>query len=311
MSVPEDFSRQVRALEAADILIDLTLYEGLPKKALRAATVQRGEMAPLFLEEVKAFVAGDEDTRLVPTPLLLVFHLFGEWRETSAYRPLARLLRCPPDALEELLGDCITETAHRVMAAVFDGDPQPLYDIILDPEAEEFVRSRMSETLAMLVHEGRLPRAEAERFLRDCFMNLLPQAECYVWQGWQSAIALLGLTELKGLVKKAFDRGFIHPHWLSFRHFEQSLAQGVAHPSEPRFPGDKEFTLFGNVIDELSTWHGFSEAYQQEQEQQRLWGELDPDPFCTEPARNPFRQVGRNDPCPCGSGKKFKRCCLQ
>jgi uncharacterized protein YecA (UPF0149 family) len=21
-------------------------------------------------------------------------------------------------------------------------------------------------------------------------------------------------------------------------------------------------------------------------------------------------KVGRNDPCPCGSGKKFKRCCL-
>ena len=22
-------------------------------------------------------------------------------------------------------------------------------------------------------------------------------------------------------------------------------------------------------------------------------------------------KVGRNDPCPCGSGKKFKRCCLE
>ncbi len=26
---------------------------------------------------------------------------------------------------------------------------------------------------------------------------------------------------------------------------------------------------------------------------------------------NPLRHVGRNDPCPCGSGKKFKKCCLQ
>ncbi|MBI1993744.1 MAG: SEC-C domain-containing protein [Deltaproteobacteria bacterium] len=23
-----------------------------------------------------------------------------------------------------------------------------------------------------------------------------------------------------------------------------------------------------------------------------------------------FSQTGRNDPCPCGSGKKYKRCCL-
>ena len=27
------------------------------------------------------------------------------------------------------------------------------------------------------------------------------------------------------------------------------------------------------------------------------------------PARNEGPRVGRNDPCPCGSGKKFKKCC--
>ena len=26
--------------------------------------------------------------------------------------------------------------------------------------------------------------------------------------------------------------------------------------------------------------------------------------------RNPTRSIGRNDPCPCGSGRKFKACCL-
>ena len=26
------------------------------------------------------------------------------------------------------------------------------------------------------------------------------------------------------------------------------------------------------------------------------------------PARNPLKDVGRNDPCPCGSGQKFKKC---
>jgi uncharacterized protein YecA (UPF0149 family) len=30
-----------------------------------------------------------------------------------------------------------------------------------------------------------------------------------------------------------------------------------------------------------------------------------------EPVINPWRHVGRNDPCPCGSGKKAKRCCLK
>ncbi|MDL2294766.1 SEC-C domain-containing protein, partial [Ruminococcaceae bacterium OttesenSCG-928-D13] len=28
-----------------------------------------------------------------------------------------------------------------------------------------------------------------------------------------------------------------------------------------------------------------------------------------QPVRNAEKKVGRNDPCPCGSGKKYKKCC--
>ncbi len=30
-----------------------------------------------------------------------------------------------------------------------------------------------------------------------------------------------------------------------------------------------------------------------------------------EPIRNMEPKVGRNDPCPCGSGKKYKQCCMR
>ena len=30
-----------------------------------------------------------------------------------------------------------------------------------------------------------------------------------------------------------------------------------------------------------------------------------------EPIRNLGQKVGRNDPCPCGSGRKFKNCCAK
>ena len=40
-------------------------------------------------------------------------------------------------------------------------------------------------------------------------MDLQPQAENFVWVGWQSAITMLGMSDLKSLVEKAFDRGFI------------------------------------------------------------------------------------------------------
>ena len=200
-------------MDAADILDQLTHAEGLPKAALQAASAQRAELVPIFLREIDSYLALESANRAKPTPLFFIFHLLGEWREKTAYRPLTRLLRCPTHEVDAILGDGTTTTTHRVMAAVFDDDPEPLYEIILDPHADQFVRSRMCETLAMLVLRGELDRAVTARFLRDAFMDLQPQAECFVWQGWQSAIAMLGLSELKILVKRAFDRGFIDRHW--------------------------------------------------------------------------------------------------
>ena len=108
-------------------------------------------------------------------------------------------------------------------------------------------------------------------------MEMQPQAQDFVWFGWQSAIAMLGLSDLKTLVKKAFDRGFIDSNVLEFDHFEQDLRRGIERLGEPCRLDDHEYSLFGDTIDELSEWYCFSERY---------------------------------DPCPCGSGKKFKRCCL-
>ena len=34
------------------------------------------------------------------------------------------------------------------------------------------------------------------------------------------------------------------------------------------------------------------------------------DAFAGGPIRNPGSRIGRNDPCPCGSGRKYKQCCL-
>jgi hypothetical protein len=291
-------------MDAAGIIDELTRSEGLPKAALRVASSRRDEMVPVFLREIDSYLSRDAAERAEPTPLFFIFHLLGEWREKAGYRPLARLLRSPGDEVHALLGDAITINAHRVMAAVFDGDPQPLQEIILDPEAEEFVRSRMCEALAMLVLRGELDRAVASRFLRDSYMELRPQAECYVWQGWQSAIAMLGLSELETLVKRAFHRGFVSEQWLCFEDFREDLDRA----GEPRYSNDDEYTIFGNTIDELSGWYGFSDDYLAKRKQWQEEDELEFD--AGEPYRNPFRGVGRNDPCPCGSAKKFKNCCL-
>jgi uncharacterized protein YchJ len=294
-------------MEAAQILDRLTFQERLPVEALREATADRALIAPVFVHAIEQYVSPGGD-RSAQDSLFFIFHLLGEWREKSAYRPLARLLRCAPDDVEAIFGGAVTETTHRVMAAVFDGDPGPLYEVILAPAADEFIRSRMLEAVAMVTLRSEMPREEAARFLRACYSELDPQDECWVWNGWQSAIALLGLVELKPLVEQAFERGFISRTWMRLHHFEEDLRQAIDDPASWSTRSDREFSLFGDTVEELSTWYCFRPKEPEPAKRKEfhrgtaLWR--------TGTAVNPHRKVGRNDPCPCGSGRKFKKCCL-
>lgn len=290
-------------MDPAEVIEQLSVPRRLPVEAIRAAQANRETMVPAFLGTIDDFLElrGPVD----PNALFFMFHLLGEWREKSAYWPLAVFLRLPPDVLDSILGDCITETSHRVMAAVFDGDPEPLHAIIRDPDADEFVRAKMLQTIAIVTRRGELPRDATAAFLRDCFVQLEPRQDCYVWSGWVDAVAWLGLSELKPLVQQAFQRGSIDPTWLTFEDFEEDLQYSVDYPEDDPLNADGNIALFGETVGEMSGWDGFQpKAPRQEPSNLKLSGA-----FGT-PHRDPLRNVGRNDPCPCGSGKKFKKCCL-
>jgi hypothetical protein len=112
------------------------------------------------------------------------------------------------------------------------------------------------------------------------------------------------LVEFEPLVREAFRLGFIDEMSTSLKDFEEDLKNACA--GRPLLPRQrKEYEPFGDVIDELSGW----DCFKPKQHRDQLASSLRPDPWPM-PAHNPFRNVGRNDPCPCGSGKKFKKCCI-
>src|SRR5271165_5222071 len=270
-------------MDTAQILDQLGQLERLPVEAVRAADADRASAVPIFLDTIERYLSegGGISTQ---NAIFFMFHMLGEWREKAAYRPLVRLLRRPPNEVDEIFGGAVTETTHRVMAAVFDSDPQPLYDVILDPGADEYIRSRMCEAIAMVTARGELPRDEALRFLRACYSTLDPQDECWVWQGWQSAIALLGLVELRPLVDQAFARSFISSEWLRFHHFEKDLQQGIDDPAGLRDRSHGDYSLFGNTIGELSSWYCFRPEEPESAEHDI--DSLDPPPLWGAPATN-------------------------
>ena len=89
----------------------------------------------------------------------------------------------------------------------------------------------------MLTRRGELPRDATAAFLRDCFSQLEPLQDCFVWSGWIDAVAWLGLAELKPLAQQVFQRKSIDPEWLTLKDFEEDLQYSVDHPgAEPLHP---------------------------------------------------------------------------
>ena len=99
---------------------------------------------------------------------------------------------------------------------------------------------------------------------------------------------------------------------MNYDNFRQDLARTLADPE--RMAGFRYDRLepLEDAIGELSSWYGFSDAAKRDQERRATRPGDARLTFADAPQSSvdPFKGVGRNDPCPCGSGKKFKKCCL-
>jgi hypothetical protein len=227
--------------------------------------------------------------------------------------PLLCRLAQDGEALEAALGDGVTITLTPILISTYDGDLDALKGLIEAAEVDEDVRAGALEVLAYLTATGHIPREQTEAYLLRLYDTLQPQHQSFVWSGWVLAVALLGLETLSGVVRQAFGRGLIEPMVMDYDDFRRDLERTLADPE--RMAGFQH-DLIGpleDAIGELSGWYAFSDAAEQDEER---WATSPEDvrlPFADmpQPFVDPFKGVGRNDPCPCGSGKKFKKCCLQ
>lgn len=100
------------------------------------------------------------------------------------------------------------------------------------------------------------------------------------------------------------------PDWRS-RFDAQAVAEVDAKLSALLAPWDEEDETFPGDERQRLAW--LDEASERIAEVNALWSELGlPRPVAVEveqPRTSASSSAGRNDPCPCGSGKKYKKCC--
>lgn len=293
-------------LAPMDDVIWLLGQEDLSAATVGVCLLRIEEAAPHFLVMIGRAIAGDvntpDDWRLFVRGL----YILGGARCTKAYRPVLQLLRLPADELEYLLDDVITEDLNRIVSGLFDGDAEALFDLIADGEIDEFVRSSLLNCATFLSWDGRIDADRMKAFLEHFQDAELADRLDYAWVGWAEGIAMLGLHDLQPRVHKAFEDDRFDPMAFDHASFETMLQDALARPRDLARFAEAHAGYIEDAYDALLWTSGPADAAE-------MWPDESLDPLSyvpEEPHLNPLRHVGRNDPCPCGSGKKAKKCCL-
>lgn len=282
----------------------------VPNLAIAVCTIRIEESSPALLAVLERAAAGETLSDDEEMLLFRGLYILGGARESRAYRPLLRLLRRPAGEVDHLLGDAITEGMSRIVAGVFDGDADALFDMIGDPNVDEFAREALFGAATFLTWDNRIERDRMRLFLERFHAEKRADDEDQAWIGWLESIAHLGWRDLAPLVYSAWDEGRIPSYVLERHHFEEDLRAAEQAPQDAERFERANLGYIEDVLVALDWTRGLEpEDDLDDDDWQSPWPDRDWAPI--EPATNPFRNVGRNDPCPCGSGKKFKKCCLE
>ncbi|MGH6618872.1 MAG: DUF1186 domain-containing protein [Alphaproteobacteria bacterium] len=284
--------------------------------ALGTCLVRFDEAAPHFRASLERAARGECETEGEADLLFAGLHILGGGRDPRSWGPLLQLLRRPEDELDWMLGDAISESLSRIMAGVFDGDTDSLFDACADSRVEVHARFDLLRTAAFLTWDGRIERKAMVGFLERFDDERLGGEETMAWLGWAEAAALLCLRSMATRVERAMHDGRIDRSFLRQDDWLEILATAEKAPDDEQRFRDEGLGYIEDALDQLQQaeavagscdWDDIP-ALDDEMPALEYDDLLPPSPVT--PAVNELRHVGRNDPCPCGSGKKFKRCCL-
>ena len=284
----------------------------LPVEAIRETREHRDLMIPRLIEVLRDTVsaAREGETREGNAHFFAVF-LLTEFQAEEAFPVIIEAFSLPGELPFDLFGDAVTSTLPRILA-FFAGDrPEVMDGLIADQALNEYVRWEAAQSYVHLVRDGRLERDEAVERLRQQLREAIDRNDEVVSGMLVDVLTSFAPKDAIEDIKEAYRRDLVDPDIVHLGNVEQSIAEGEARVRQEldRCPA----TGIEDTIQELQHWDSFQEkpAKQHTPPPPKPHFTTAPEPpeLVPTPVLSSGRRVGRNEPCTCGSGKKYKKCC--
>ncbi len=207
--------------------------------------------------------------------------------------------------LEYTLGDAMTEDLATMLFVLSAGQSLPLQQLLLSEKAGIYVKAA---ALAALFAQLELAEQQGQSIDHAALLPLLQQVIDVASRHGQKFVLgelaiwciSFGLQQLKPAFELLLRQNKIDTKVISTREIsrwqlansEKPLASGLVRPS----------------FDVMSLQHWL--AFQPDSSAATAEPEIPLSANSVDPVTGTKALTGRNDACPCGSGKKYKKCCL-
>jgi len=295
-----------QGLAPEQILAELSVvHDTQPVEALAAADLHREALIGPLLQGI---VRGLEDPTGLPESDATLFsyamYLLAKWREPRGYPLIVRWLSLPGREAFAIGGDTVTQEGSRFLASTCGGDLEPIKALILNRQANEYCRGQAVEALALLAAWGEVPYESVVDYFLWLAREGLEREGGHAWNSLAANCADIEALAVFPHLRRAYEQGLIDPMFM--RPWELDEVEAAPRGQEvARFR--ERHPPITDVARETSWWACFHRG--RASKAQRLAEPAGYEPGERPPPRRASPKIGRNSPCPCGNGKKYKRCC--
>ena len=226
-------------------------------------------------------------------------------RPEPRLEPLVRkLFESGEEFIDFYLGEMAIEPITGLVYSYYNNNLERIKEVVLNPDNDEYMRWWYADALSVIMQQTPERTPEVVTLVKELFAEILKDDRLRGEDVINNVIAgIAAYTKAPEMEQELL-------HFLSKVESDEAINGSFDEllmilKSDDH---DFEFQLFEgydliSFVNELPA--GDDDDWADQEEGGKYPYGFDEEP---EQASNPYKSVGRNDPCPCGSGKKFKSC---
>jgi hypothetical protein len=295
-----------------------TDFHVFPEEALRQAQQHRRRIVPKLTEVLRRAIDDYRAGKRIENngPFFTLF-LLWEFKAREAWPVIKEAMLLPEQGSRAIFGDA-NDHWSRIIAVLAPDPCATAAEFVQDRSLDGFDRWFAASTYFQLFRDGRIQREEAVERLRSHLRQAVDDRDDYVIvSGLVHCLYEFAAAEAMPDIERAFQEGAVDESIIDLDEVKRGVGQGNTFLQEElKHHPAAELT---DVVSELREWASFqpreavvldvlpAEAFAPPLKPEEYFHVPPPEPV--ETIRYDGPHIGRNEPCPCGSGRKFKKCC--